>query len=92
MILMSVFIFNTGCTRYIEVPKFIEATCPKIEILKPVDKIDVTISADGAIRDKSMYNLIRGAKMLRKSESFYIKQITNYNSKFTKEPVDNLDK
>lgn len=88
MTLMSVFIFSTGCTKYIEVPVFVEASCPKLETLKPVGKIDVIVSSDGAIRGDSMYNLIKGAKMLRKSEGFYIKQITTYNSEFVKSDVD----
>jgi len=88
MILILSFIFSTGCTKYIKYPVFIEASCPKLEILKPVDRIDINVSSDGAIRDESMHNLIIGAKMLRKTEVFYIDQLTDYNSKFVEPDVD----
>lgn len=90
IILLIGFIFNTGCSKYIEVPIYIESTCPKIEVLKIIPRIDVTVSEDGAIRDTSMYNLINGAKQLRKTEAYYYEQVTKYNKEFT--TVDNADK
>ena len=82
ILLVSVFIFNTGCTRIVEVPVYVEATCPKLEVLETVPRIDVNVSKDGALRDVSMHNLIRGAKMLRRSETFYKDQLTKYNDEF----------
>ena len=88
MILILSFIFSSGCTRYIEVPYYVEASCPKIEVLKIVDPIEITTDNNGSISYLSIPALLNGAKKLRKSETYYYKQIVNYNEKFLKSPVD----
>ena len=84
---MLSFIFNSGCTKIVEVPVFITSTCPKIEVLKPVAQIEVVTDGNGTITNTSVHNLINGAQQLRKSENYYIEQVSTYNSKFTK-PLD----
>ena len=63
--------------------------CPKIEILTKVEPISVMVDSNGSVVSESNTgNLINGASQLRKSETYYIKEITRYNEKFTKKVVD----
>ena len=84
-ILILSFTFSlAACTRTVTVPVYVEAQCPKIEVLKKVDKLEVEMDHEGRITAKSTYDLIRGAGQLRRSESYYIEQITKYNKEFDK--------
>ncbi len=83
MLLVSVLVFSAGCTKIVKVPVYIEANCPKIAVLKPVDRIDLIVGNNGTIHEPYTTNIIKGAKMLRKSESYYIEQLNKYNKKFT---------
>lgn len=83
MILALSFIFSTGCTKYIEVPVYIEGKCPRIEVLKSVDLIAITVDSNGSIVSQgNVDNLLKGASQLRKSEVYYEEQLTKYNKEF----------
>jgi len=85
MILILSFIFNlSGCTTVVKKYVYVESKCPHIEVLKRVDDIPVEVDANGSITKESVDNLIIGAKQLRKSESYYIRQLTEYNKRFDK--------
>ena len=90
MLLLALLAFS-GCHNTTQV-------CPNIEILKPVDPIDVNVTlkgsdvgavmcisldnADGRICGKSSHTLLQWMKQIRKSENYYIEQITIYNKTF----------
>jgi len=87
-ILLTSVLLISGCTKYIEVPYYIEGTCPAIATVKVVPPIPVITDTNGTVMCESLPTLLQGATMLRKSERYYIKQIDIYNSKFTDKPVD----
>lgn len=79
---MISFIFS-GCTKIIEVPYIVQASCPKIETLKVVERIQITADANGSIvTEANTKSLVKGAEQLRKSEQYYFNQINKYNDKF----------
>ena len=87
MLLIASFIFS-GCSTVVTEYVYVEGTCPRIEVLEPVGKIKVIVGPNGEITKESAGNLVNGARQLRKSEAYYIEQVTNYNEKFVK-PIDN---
>ena len=80
LLILSIAFSTLGCTttRYV----YIEPTCPKIEVLETVPKIQGRVGPDGCLRGDQLKELFKGAKMLRKSENYYREQITKYNQEF----------
>lgn len=90
-ILLSAFLifsFFAGCTttKYVYIP----ATCPKIQVLKPVDRIKGEV-VDGCLCNDGLLDVLNGAAMLRKSEAYYIEQVGKYNKEFAT-PKESIDK
>lgn len=76
----------SGCvTKYVPYPVYIECDYPRIELVSKVPLIEVTPADECVVTDDSVMNLINGSRRLRRSEEYYIKEITRYNIKF----VDN---
>jgi len=84
--LFSVLVFS-GCTKIVKEYVYIEATCPQIKVLKPVPRIDGRIGPDYSVEGEQLTKLLQGASQLRKTETYYIQEITKYNKEFTK-PLD----
>ena len=83
-IVFSSMLLLSGCSWCeVQVPVYIESTCPVIEVLKPIAPIEVIVDSEGNITKQSTHNLVNGAKALRGSESYYIEQINKYNKEFT---------
>jgi len=70
----------TGCTTKEYV--FLDNKCPKIEVLAPVGNISGRVDDDGSIRGQQLMDLLNGASQLRKSENYYIEEVTKYNEIF----------
>lgn len=88
MLLILSFTFSACSWCEVEVPVYLEATCPAIKTISIVPPIEVIVGPEGNISNKSIPSLLKGSKQLRKSESYYYEQITKYNKEFT---VDKLD-
>ena len=71
----------TGCSTRTEYV-FVEAKCPKIEVLQRVDDINGSFVGECLCGDQ-LYDLMIGTSQLRKSETYYIDEITKYNEEFT---------
>jgi len=80
--LLLVVLLGTGCTRTVEKLVYVKASCPKIQVLKPVGKIDGNIT-NGCVCDTQLKELLMGTSQLRKSENYYIEQVGKYNNNFT---------
>ena len=91
ILLIVAFTFNSCSWCEVEVPHYIEATCPRIETLEIVPRIEVTVGPDGNISERSIPSLIKGARRLRRSESYYYDQVTRYNIEFVDVGIDKLD-
>jgi len=61
---------------------FVEAQCPRIEVLPTVAKVEGNIT-NGMIGGEQLDALLKGTSALRASETYYRKQLEVYNSKFT---------
>ena len=90
-ILLTLSFIFSGCSSWceVEVPVYMEATCPKIEVLKIVAPVEITVDSNGSISKKSIPGMLKGLKQLRKSETYYYEQVTKYNKEFT--TVDKLE-
>ena len=87
-ILILSFLFSGCVTKVVKEPYYIECNCPKIKVIKTVAPIEVNIDDNKSITQDSCKRLVTGSKQLRKSETYYIKELTSYNKKFTKKEVD----
>ena len=84
MLLVVAFTFS-GCSWCeVEVPVYIEATCPVINTLAIVPPIEVIVDSDGNISSRAIHGLINGVRQLRQSEDYYYEQVSKYNEEFTK--------
>ena len=79
----------TGCTT--KELHFVEPSCPTIQVLKTVPAIDGNIT-EGCVCGDQLDELLRGASQLRRSETYYIKQVGRYNDNFTTTLENSLDK
>ncbi len=83
LILAMVIVTSTGCTpKTVYVPTFIEASCPRIELVDPVPQIAVSIAPDGSVKPEYTNGLLEGATHLRRNEEYYRKTIKRYNKEF----------
>ena len=81
--MMVIILFSlTGCVQkeYI----YLEAQCPRLEVLPKVTPIDVNVSG-GCVCDANLSSLLNGASKLRDSENYYMEQLTKYNKEFVDE-------
>ena len=76
----------TGCTTIVDRYVYVDVPCPKIKVLQVVPVIDGNVT-NGCVCDNQLTDLLRGTSDLRKSESYYIDELTTYNKEFT-EPID----
>ena len=78
----------TGCTKYVDRPVFIEASCPYIPIKTVVPKMEGP--KDNCLCNKQLQSLLERATDLRRSESYYVDVVGAYNEKYAK-PKSDLD-
>jgi len=77
----------TGCTHTVKEVVFVEASCPHIEVISAVPAIDGNIT-EGCVCGDQLTELLQGTVDLRRSEGYYIKQVSKYNKEFTN-TIDN---
>ncbi len=58
--------------------------CPKLETVRVVKPIKFEVREGNCVCGDDLYNIFGGALELRKSESFYLDEVTSYNEEFTK--------
>lgn len=87
--LFSILLLFSGCAYKVKDTVYIKPTCPKIKVLDAVPTVSGSYDINGTISDEQLNEILKTAHLLRNSEKYYIKQVTEYNNKFASKPLDN---
>lgn len=79
----------SGCvTKIVEVPVYIEAQCPNLELMEKVPALSGYKDENGCVCGPQLQILLEGATDLRRSETFYYEQAVRFNEEYSENSLD----